>query len=179
MKDWHIRFEKAECIHGLSVTCSCSFPQLYMHVSDQRERPLIAVDFISPNLISSGVFPSCLQIDPVSFQEGRRPIKPVRIRVAACGCGSCSRTFWRQALIGHFCESRNSGKGEGAGFKIFDWWLSDTTWNHKSQHVCSFGQRRTGPWLSLFFLPISVTWWSLGFLPLLHLSLLNSGLKDT
>lgn len=106
MKDWHIRFEKAECIHGLSVTCSCSFPQLYMHVSDQRERPLIAVDFISPNLISSGVFPSCLQIDPVSFQEGRRPIKPVRIRVAACGCGSCSRTFWRQALIGHFCESR-------------------------------------------------------------------------
>ncbi len=55
-----------------------------MHVSDQRERSLIAMDFISPNLISSGVFPSRLQIDPASFQEGRRPIKAVRIRVATC-----------------------------------------------------------------------------------------------
>lgn len=72
------------------------FSQLYMHVSDQRESSLIAVDFISPNLISSGVFPSRLQIDPASFQEGRRPIKPV----ATCGRGSCSRSF--------FCESRSS-----------------------------------------------------------------------
>ncbi len=95
------------------------FSQLYMHVSDQRERSLIAMDFISPNLISSGVFPSRLQIDPASFQEGRRPIKAVRIRVATCERSSCSRTFWSLDLIRHFCESHSSGRDLSSHLLLF------------------------------------------------------------
>lgn len=58
----------------LSVTAAAR-ARLCMHVSGRRAGSVIAVDFISPHLISSGVFPSRLQIDPASFQEGRRPIK--------------------------------------------------------------------------------------------------------
>lgn len=111
------------------------FSQLYMHVSDQRERSLIAVDFISPNLISSGVFPSCLQIDPASFQEGRRPIKAVRIRVATCERSSCSRTFWSRDLIHHFSESHSSGRDLSSHLLLF---LSFFLFPHEQRRQCPF-----------------------------------------
>lgn len=77
------------------------------------------MDFISPNLISSGVFHSRLQIDPESFQEARRPIKAVRIRVATCGRSLCSRTFWSRDLIRHFCENHSSGRDLSSHLLLF------------------------------------------------------------
>lgn len=111
------------------------FP-FYMYVSDQRERSLITMDFISPSVIFSGVFLFHVQIDPVSVQEGRRPIKPVRIRVATCGYGSCSRTFWSCDYICHFCESHHSRDFQR--FKIFlstcsyFFFFSASTWAMKT-----------------------------------------------